>query len=324
MRTTRLHDPSRAARLGLTALLTAGLASVTALTPVLAAPADPFPVELALPDGFQPEGIAIGPGPTAYFGSRANGDIYEITLRTGEGEVISQGPGVGSPSVGLKSDKRGRLFVAGGNAGTARVVDTESGDILASYQLTTGTSFVNDVIRTRKAAWFTDSAKAQLYKLPLGAKGALPDASQIVTLPLTDEWVQGAGFAANGITRTPDSKALLVVHSTSGLLYRVDRASGAATEVDLDTSLTNGDGLLLQGRTLYVVRNRDDLVAVVRLNPRGTSGTLTRTIESPKLFDTPTTVARFGNRLYLPNARFQSAPQPTATTPYNVVQVPAR
>ena len=161
-------------------------------------------------------------------------------------------------------------------------MDTESGDILASYQLTTGTSFVNDVILTRNAAWFTDSAQAQLYKLPLGPNGVLPDASEIVTLPLTGEWVQGTGFGANGITRTPDSKALLVVHSTSGLLYRVDRASGAATEVDLDTSLTNGDGLLLQGRTLYAVRNRLDQVAVVRLNPRGTSGTLTRTIESAK------------------------------------------
>jgi len=30
----------------------------------------------ALPNGFQPEGIAIGPGRVAYFGSRADGSIY--------------------------------------------------------------------------------------------------------------------------------------------------------------------------------------------------------------------------------------------------------
>ncbi|MEO5852859.1 MAG: superoxide dismutase [Nocardioides sp.] len=323
MRTTHLSAP-RAARLALTALLTAGLVAASAPGPVLAAPepggSAPFPAVLDLPDGFRPEGIAIGPGPTAYFGSLANGDIYEIALRTGEGKIISQGPVPVSPSVGLKSDKRGRLFVAGGNAGTARVVDIESGAILRSYQLTTATSFVNDVVLTRKAAWFTDSAQAQLYKLPLGPDGALPDANEIVTLPLTGEWVQGAGFGANGITATPDGKALLVINSTSGLLYRVDRTTGAATEVDLDTSLVNGDGLLLRNHTLYAVQNQLNKVAVVRLDPRGTSGTLTRTITSAQ-FDVPTTVARFGNRLYLPNARFTTTPTPT--TPYTVTQVSA-
>ena len=318
MRTTSL-----AARLGITAVLTAGLVVATAPAPALAAPVEPFPVELALPNGFMPEGIAIGPGPTAYFGSRADGDIYRIALRTGEGRVISQGPGEGSPSVGLKSDRRGRLFVAGGNEGTARVVDIKTGAILRTYQLTTATStFINDVMLTRKAAWFTDSSQAQLYKLPLGPNGALPDASEVVTRPLTGEWVQGTGFAANGITRTPNGKALLVVHSTSGLLYRVNRWTGVASVVELDTSVSNGDGLLLRNRTLYVVRNQLDQVAVLRLDAAGTAGTLVRTIES-ELFDTPTTVARFGNRLYLPNARFASAPNPTPTTPYNVVQVPA-
>src|SRR5918998_1165469 len=65
-----------------------------------------FPDRIELPDGFQPEGIAIGPGPVAWFGSRVDGDIYEVSLRTGEGEVISQGPG--TASVGLKADRRGR------------------------------------------------------------------------------------------------------------------------------------------------------------------------------------------------------------------------
>ena len=70
-----------------------------------------FPARIELPNGFRPEGIAIK-GSTAYFGSLADGDIYAASLRTGEGKVISQGPG--TPSVGLKIDHRGRLFVAGG------------------------------------------------------------------------------------------------------------------------------------------------------------------------------------------------------------------
>src|SRR5829696_9043577 len=64
-----------------------------------------FPTVFPLPDGFQPEGIAIGGGPYAYFGSRADGDIYRSNLVTGRGRVISQGPG--TQSLGLKLDRRG-------------------------------------------------------------------------------------------------------------------------------------------------------------------------------------------------------------------------
>ena len=44
--------------------------------------------------------------------------------------------------------------------------------------------------------------------------GELPDSSDdIVTLPLTGDWVQQPGFNANGIAETPDHKALLVIQS---------------------------------------------------------------------------------------------------------------
>jgi sugar lactone lactonase YvrE len=296
--------------------LTGGLTTATTAAP----PGDVFPSHIDLPDGFQPEGIALGPGPTAWFGSRVDGDIYEVDLRTGDGEVISQGPG--TASVGMKSDRRGRLFVAGDGSGTARVVDTDTGELLADYVLTDQSSFVNDVVLTKDAAWFTDSFQAQLYRLPLSPSGALPAQDDVETIPLGDEWEQGAGFGANGITETPDGDALLVVHSTSGLLYRVDPATGDATVVDLGGELlTNGDGMLLVGRTLYVVRNQDDLVAVVELDRDGTSGTVTREITSPD-FDVPTTVAKFGRSLYLPNARFTTPAEPD--TPYWVTRVDAR
>jgi hypothetical protein len=98
------------------------LAVTAGATPAAAhAPATATTV-LRLPDGFQPEGIAIGTSPYAYFGSRADGDIYRVSLRTGQGRVISEGPG--TPSLGLKLDGRGRLFVAGGSGGDARVLDT--------------------------------------------------------------------------------------------------------------------------------------------------------------------------------------------------------
>ncbi len=272
-----------------------------------AAGARAFPGRLALPDGFQPEGIATGRGHVAYLGSLADGDIYRLDLRTGAGRVISQGPG--TPSVGMKVDHRGRLFVAGGPGGDGRVVDTRTGRLLASYRFADTDTFVNDVVLTRKAAYFTDSSRAVLYRVPLGRRLAGQD--QVSTLPLTGDWQQTPGFNANGIAQTPDHRALLVVQSSTGFLFRVDPATGTATRVDLGgTLLTDGDGLLLAGHTLYAVQNQLNQVAVLRLARCGTRGTLTRTLTSAQ-FDVPTTVARFGRSLYLPNARFGTPPTPT-------------
>ncbi|MFF3939473.1 SMP-30/gluconolactonase/LRE family protein [Streptomyces phaeofaciens] len=280
------------------------------------------PDVIALPDGFRPEGIAVGRGPYAYLGSLGDGSIYRADLRTGEGRIVSQGPG--TSSVGLELDGRGRLFVAGRDAG-ARVVDVRSGEILASYPLAATTpTFTNDVFLTPRTAWFTDSYQPRLYALPLGRRGELPPADDVVRLTLSGDWVQGAegSVNANGITRTPDGSALLVVQSGVGALHRVDARTGLTRLVDLGDAapLTNGDGLLRVGRTLYVVQNRQNAVDVFTLAADGRSGVFRRRITDPD-FDVPTTVARWGDRLYLPNARFTTTPTPD--TPYSVVAVPA-
>lgn len=280
------------------------LGAVFSLSPVHAAP---FPDRLELPDGFLPEGVAIGPGPTAWFGSRADGDLRGIDLRSGEPVRHIEGPG--TPSVGVKTDDAGRIFVAGGGSGSGRVVDTTTGVLVADYTFTASTTtFVNDVVLTDTMAWFTDSRQPQLYGVPLDAAGA-PDGDP-VTLPLGGDWVQGTGNNANGISPTPDGAALLVVNSSDGSLHRVDPATGDTSVVDLGgAELTNGDGLLLTGRTLYAVQNRLNQVAVLTLDAAGTRGQLVDLIRSPD-FDVPTTVAAFGRWLYLPNARFTTPQLP--------------
>ena len=278
-----------------------------------------FPSSIALPDGFAPEGIAAGRGTTAYLGSRSDGSILRLDVRTGRTSEVTAGQG--TPSLGLKADRRGRLFVAGGSGGDARVVDSRSGETLASYALTaSGSTFVNDVVLAKHAAWFTDSSQAQLYRVPLGRARSLPRPKRVQTVPLTGEWVQGDAFGANGITQTPDREALLVVNTTTGLLYRVDPATGEATQVDVGgVSLERGDGMLLEGRTLYVVQNTMNKVAVIRLDRSGTSGKLTGYLRA-KSFDVPTTVARIAGALYLPNARFTT---PDATQ-FSVTRLCAR
>ena len=297
-------------------LAAAGLVSlvVGVLAPAQAA-APRFPAQFSLPDGFQPEGIAIGGGPVAYFGSLVDGDIYRADLRTGRGSVISQGPG--TPSVGMKLDGRGRLFVAGGVGGDARVVDTRTGRVLRSYSFAASTTFVNDVVLTRSFAWFTDSQRARLYGLPLGPEAGCrgPPTSSPCRCAAT-----GSRRPASTPTASPGpptSGRSVVIQSSTGFLFRVSQTTGVARRVDLGGRLlTAGDGLLTQGRTLYVVQNQLNRVAVIRV--AGLTGRRVALLRSPG-FDVPTTVARFGDWLYLPNARFATTPTPT--TPYTVNRV---
>jgi len=307
-----------------TALVAAAALSVTTASPSSAAPG-PGPGVVPLPDGFQPEGVAVGSGDlatTGFFGSRADGDIYTADLRTGEGRILAQGPG--TPSLGLKVDDRDRLFVAGGTGGDLRVLDTRSGRTLRSYQLVSGQdAFINDVVLTPGAVWVTDSSSAELFKLPLGRRGGLPAAAE--RLPLRGDWSQGEGVNANGITTSPDGRFLLVVNSSSGQLYRVPRGTGRAKVVPLrglpESGLVNGDGLLREGSTLYAVQNQLNRVAVLRLARDGSSAEVQRILTDDR-FDVPTTVARSGRKLVLPNARFNT--EPTPTTPYDAVRIADR
>ena len=298
------------------ALVTAAaLAVVLGAAPAEAAHRGALQPTIQLPDGFQPEGIAIGKAPYAYFGSRVDGDIYRAGLRTGRGEVISQGPG--TPSLGLKIDDRGRLFVAGGNGGNARVLNAATGAVLKSYTLQTVPSFINDVTLTGGAAWYTDSTNPVLFKLPLGRHGKLP--AEAVRVPLSGEIAYTTGNNANGIAPTPDGRGLIIVQSNTGKLFRTSYA-GVTKEIDLGgENVVNGDGLWLHGRTLYVVQNRLYVIAKIALNRAGTRGTVLSRTTDPR-FDVPTTIAEYGNRFYLPNARFTTPGTPT--TPYTAVAVP--
>jgi sugar lactone lactonase YvrE len=275
-----------------------------------------FPTTISVPNGFAPEGIAIS-GAYAYLGSRATGSVYKASLRTGTGSVIYTGPG--TPSNGLKIDSRGRAFISGNTGGDIRVISISTGALLKSYQVATaGTIFINDVVLTKNAAWFTDSFNAKLYKLAIASDGTLADS--IVTLDLTGITITGGGaINLNGIEQTPDAKSLLVVQSNTGLLFKVDKSTGVATQVDLGgASVINGDGLLLEGCTLYVVQNRSNQVSVFTLNNAGTTGTLDTTITNDG-FAIPTTAASFGNRLYIVNGKLTTPIAADVT--YNVIAV---
>jgi sugar lactone lactonase YvrE len=294
------------------AIAATAVAAVAAATAVAAA----FPTTIPLPSGWRPEGVAVGKGGTLYAGSLGTGAVYAVDLRTGKGRVAVPGA-EGRVAVGLKADRRDRLFVAGGGTGDGYVYDARRGRTLATYDFTSSaTTFVNDVVVTNDAAWFTDSQNPVLYRVGIARNGRL--ASKHTTLSLSGDYVHQAGqFNLNGIDATPNGKTLLAVQSVTGKVFRIDPRTGATKEV-AGLELPNGDGILLQGRTLYVVQNRQNKVAVVRLAADFSSGTVVREITDPR-FDVPTTVASFRDRLYLPNARFTTPPTPD--TEYGVVAV---
>jgi sugar lactone lactonase YvrE len=275
-----------------------------------------FPETIPLPNGFQPEGIAIGNGATFYVGSIPTGAVYAGNLRTGTGRILVQGA-TGRAATGLEYD-HGRLWVSGASTGKAFVYDATSGALIRELQLATGSgaTFINDVVVTNTAAYFTDSNRAVVYQVALSKNGS---PGTVTTVPLTGDFQLVSGFNLNGIDATPNGKTLLAVQSATGKLFTIDPGSGATKAVDLGGAvLTNGDGILLHGTTLYVVQNRDNKIAVVSLSSDFARGTVTRTITDPDL-DVPTTIDRFGRRLYAVNARFGTATGSDAT--YDVVQI---
>jgi sugar lactone lactonase YvrE len=281
----------------------------------------PFPDIIPLPDGFRPEGIASGQGTTFYVGSIPTGAVYRGDLSTGAGDVLVPAQ-EGRAAIGLKYDDRtGLLFVAGGPTGYAYVYDGKSGANVAEIMLTDLPSFINDVVITRNAVYFTNSFQPILYKVALEEDGTLPDPPVVEPIPLGGDYQFTPGaFNANGIDATPNGKMLIIVNSTEGAVYTVDPDTGVATRIDLGTGgVPNGDGILLQGRTLYVVQNQLNQIAVVDLSPGFASGEIVDLLTN-SAFDVPTTIAKFSNALYAVNARFGTPPTPD--TEYDVVRVP--
>ncbi|MFN2194550.1 MAG: SMP-30/gluconolactonase/LRE family protein [Anaerolineales bacterium] len=285
-----------------------------------------YPDVIPLPDGFQPEGIAAGYGRQFYTGSIAGAAILRGDLRTGELEIIAD-PQPDRAALGMSFDRRtGLLFVSGGPTGNAYVYDGQTGADAGVFPLTEpDAGFVNDAIVTNEAVYFTDSFQPQMYRVPLGSNGELPDPSEVETIPLGGDFpfIPG-GFNANGIVASPDERWLVIVNSAAGQVYRVDPATGEGTLIELSGgTAANGDGLILRGSKLFVVQNFSNQVSVFAVNSKLTHGQLGAVLITPD-FRIPTTAAIFGDVIYAVNARFdQIAPgEATPDDEFEVVRVP--
>jgi len=314
LRTVRRGSPvTRVRRAVLPLLLLAVVAAVAA--PATAARSAEV---IVLPGATSAEGIAAGRGATFYAGDLFAGDIFRGNIRHGTAELFIDAP-AGRQAVGMAVDlNHNLLFVAGGFTGQGYVYDLGTGATVASYQFAMPpATVINDVAVTRRGAWFTDSVQAQLYFVPVSRAG-VPGPSR--TLALSGPAVDTSGaFNLNGIQATANGKTLIVAHSGTGQLYTVDPTSGASAVI-AGVSVPQVDGIVLQGRRLWAVQNTNQ-VTRIRLGRHLRSGVVDKVITSD-LFQTPSTAARFGRRLGVVNAKFDTGIPPTADQ-YEIVLVKA-
>ncbi len=281
---------------------------------------DTFPVQINLPDGFQPEGITTGRGATVYVGSLANGAIWRGNVKTGQGSIFAEGAS-DRVAVGLDYEKRSdRIWVAGGATDSVSVYDAPTGTKLKRYDIG-GAGFLNDLVVTKKAVYVTDSQVQRLVVIPLGRHGGLPPVSEVVALPLTGTLAFVPGqFNNNGIVASKDGRKLIVVNSASKQLFTVNPTTGAARVIPLTGgALDSGDGLTLRGRTLYVTRGAPNAVVVVQLSRRFETGHVLRTLTADPPLDVPSTGTIAAGSFYVVNARF--GPPPTPTTKYWITRL---
>jgi len=313
-RTAKRGSPAARVRRVVVPLLLLALMATLAAPAVAARPAE----VIVLPGASSAEGIAAGRGATFYAGDLFAGDIFRGNIRRGTAELFIDAP-AGRQAVGMAADLRHNLlFVAGGFTGQGYVYDLVTGATVASYQFATPpATVINDVAVTKGGAWFTDSMQAQLYFVPVTRAG-IPGPFRTLALSGPAADTSGA-FNLNGIQATANGKTLIVAHSANGQLYTVDPTTGSSATIG-GVSVPNVDGIVLAGRRLWAVQNTNQ-VTRIRLGQHLRSGVVEEVITSA-LFQTPATAARFGSRLAVVNAKFDTGIPPTADR-YEIVLVKA-
>jgi hypothetical protein len=167
-------------------------------------------------------------------------------------------------------------------------------------------SLTNDVLVTKNAVYVTDSINPSLFKVPLDDNGQRSGDWEKIEMNGFVMGSAGLGFNANGLVGDFDGQHLVVVNINTGVLYKVDTATGDSVPVAIQGEqelFKDGDGLYMDGRTLYIMQNFQNKIAVVQLSSDLTQGTFVKDIVS-EAFAVPTTITGYGDSIYAINTHF--------------------
>ncbi|MFC3718463.1 superoxide dismutase family protein [Deinococcus metalli] len=261
-----------------------------------------------------PEGVAYdAQRGVLYTGSAANGTIYAVNAATGTVRTFAPGGGQGRTSaLGLKVDPQGRVWVAGGATGTVTVLSPDGFPLAILETPRSPNAYINDLVRAPDGnVYVTDSTRPVLYRVT-------PDLTLSAWLDLAGTPLKyGPGINLNGIVATPDGRALLAVQLNTGDLWRIDLRTKAVRRVM--GGLTRGDGLLLDGHTLYVARNAEQVVSKVTLNADYTGGSVVA--EEPLAgLRFPTTLTAIGSDLVVTQGQLNKLQGGTPETPFKLTR----
>ena len=287
----------------------------------------PLPTRYVLPgSSVFPEGIAYDERTQLVFvSSTTDGTIFrgrssDETLTP----FLTGGTDGRTTAIGLEVDNDGHLFVAGGGTGFVFVYDELTGALLAKLSGGSSPTFINDIAVDRNGIGYaTDSQSPVIYRIvPNGSGGyTLERWLQLSGTPI----VYVAGFNLNGIVVSSNDKYLFTVQSNTGKIFRIDIATKEIVQVDVGGAVfPNGDGLWLQGNSLYVLQNQQEIVSEIRLQQNQASGTVVSQTTDPS-FMYPTSLVGARGRLLVVNSQFdRRGPGLSPVLPFtvSVVRVP--
>lgn len=255
------------------------------------------PASIDLPAGFSSEAFTEHGG-ALYVGSQIDGRILRVDVRTGAQRVVVPGR-AGVHTNGIRVAGR-TIVAAGGTTGRISIYDTRTGDVVRDHDVQGG--FVNGVAVLGRTAYLTDTLKHVIYAVPTDGKG------EVRTIAPTGDFAP-ADLDLDGIVPAGHGQLLTGQYGT-GIFYTVDAGTGVAHRIDLGgATLPTNDGLLLEGRRLYVAQNNGKVTEVL-LSHDLSRGSVVATFPATALRN-PVDVARVGGHLYVLNANDPQNPKPT-------------
>lgn len=275
-----------------------------------------------------PEGIEIDSDGNIYISSAVDGTVMRISSEDGTGEVLSASNALLEADfnvfprfLGAKLDDSNRLWIAGGRTGEVFVLNAASGQLIKRMSVNNEGSLLNDASITSDAVYITDTRQPILWRIALDGD-EIGDPERWIDFTGSSLEHDQEGRNLNGIVADPSGQYLLGIQMDKGLLYRISVADKSVTPVDVGgETLANGDGLVLDEQTLYLVRQADTEIVTLDLAEDWTSAKVVSRFTHPAL-TWPATAALYGDELYVVDSQFNRRASNDPVRPFSLVVIP--